>query len=287
MLTSLRGPANNGWVALCLVALVAVAAPLAAFDPTAKSNASAAGMASDGSIVLTARNGNQTLTINHYPSGHKTLAVGALATAGADKSAKDVEAGDRGRDRDEDVDAIIASKAIGLTPEYIDAMRAAGFGGSVDDLTGARAVGVTPEFAQQMRQYDPHVDLDTVIGAKATGLNPSYFSEMRRMFPRLSLDDAVGMSAVGVTVDFAQQMRELFPHVTADQLQGMAAVGVNPSYVREMRRQGLPAGDPDQAIQNRVLFTGAQGCAPHWLRSYSAGGGACHARHVDQRIGGP
>ncbi|MGZ3256755.1 MAG: M56 family metallopeptidase [Croceibacterium sp.] len=254
-----RGPASNGWVALCLVALVAVAAPLAAFDPTAKSSASAGGMASDGSIVLTARNGNQTLTINHYPSGRETLAVGALATAAADKSAKDVETGDRGRARDDDVDAIIASKAIGLTPEYIDAMRAAGFGGSVDDLTGAHAVGVTPEFAQQMRQYDPHVDLDTVIGAKATGLNPSYFSEMRRMFPRLSLDDAIGMSAVGVTVNFAQQMRELFPHVTADQLQGMAAVGVNPSYVREMRRQGLPAGDPDQAIQNRVLFTGARG----------------------------
>ncbi len=39
-----RGPANNGWVALCLVALVAVAAPLAAFDPTAKSSAPAAGI---------------------------------------------------------------------------------------------------------------------------------------------------------------------------------------------------------------------------------------------------
>lgn len=255
-----RGPANNGWVALCLIALVAVAAPLTAFDPTAKSSVHAAGIDSQGSVVLTARNGNQTLTINHYPSGHETLAVGALAAADTGKSAKVAEVGDR--QRDDEVNAIIASKAIGLTPEYIDAMRAAGFGGSVDDLTGARAVGVTPEFARQMRQYDPHVDLDTVIGAKATGLNPSYFSEMRQMFPRLSLDDAVGMSAVGVTINFAQQMRDLFPHVTADQLQGMAAVGVTPGYVREMRRQGLPSNDPDQAIQSRVLFTGARG-APH------------------------
>jgi len=255
-----RGPANNGWVALCLVALVAVAAPLAAFDPTAKVVGDSPGTAGDSSIVLTARGGNRTLTINHFPNGHEALSVGALAAADRDKAENQADLRDRDRDQAHDeVDAIIASKAVGLTPEYIAAMRAAGFNGSVDDLTGARAVGVTPEFAQQMRQYDPKVDLDTVIGAKATGLSPAYFSEMRRMYPNLTLDDAVGMSAVGVTINFAQQMRELFPHVTADQLQGMAAVGVTPGYVRESRRQGVPAGSPDQAIQNRVLFSGARG----------------------------
>ena len=75
------------------------------------------------------------------------------------------------------------------------------------------------------------------------------------MFPGLSLDDAVGMSAVGVTPAFAQQMRQLFPRISADDIQGMAAVGVTPEYVREMRRQGLPATDPDQAIESRVLFS--------------------------------
>jgi beta-lactamase regulating signal transducer with metallopeptidase domain len=256
-----RGPANNGWVALCLVALVAVAAPLAAFDPTARVAGDSPGIVGHSSIVLTARGGDRTLTINHFPNGHEALSAGALAAADRDKSANQADLRDRDRDRahDDEVDAIIASKAVGLTPEYVAAMRAAGFDGSVDDLTGARAVGVTPEFAQQMRQYDPKVDLDTVIGAKATGLSPAYFSEMRRMYPNLTLDDAVGMSAVGVTISFAQQMRELFPHVTADQLQGMAAVGVTPGYVRESRRQGVPAGSPDQAIQNRVLFTGARG----------------------------
>ena len=101
-----------------------------------------------------------------------------------------------------------------------------------------------------------------MIGAKATGLSPAYFNEMRRTFPGLSLDDAVGMNAVGVTINFAQQMRALFPRASADQIQGMAAVGVTPDYVRAMRTQGLPANDPDQAIQSRVLFGGAR-AAPH------------------------
>jgi hypothetical protein len=39
----------------------------------------------------------------------------------------------------------------------------------------------------------------------------------------------------------------------------MAAVGVTPEYIREMRLRGVPANDPDQAIQSRVLFSGAKG----------------------------
>lgn len=248
-----RGPANNAWVALCLVSLVAVAAPLAAFDPTVQARSKAFVVAqADGTTLVTTRDGNRLVTIKHFPDGHETLVSNAEALTGANKLA--AKSDDDGKD--DEIDAIIGSKAVGLTPEYINEMRAAGFADAdVDELTGARAVGVTPEFARQMRQFDRNVDLDTVIGAKATGLTAEYYSQMRQMFPGLSLDDAVGLNAVGVTPGFAQQMRQLFPRIAADDVQGMAAVGVTPEYVREMRRQGLPANDPDQAIESRVLLS--------------------------------
>jgi hypothetical protein len=250
-------------MALCLIVLVAVAAPLAAFDPTAKGSEPAARahngsivlngpegtlrVRPDGSVLLTSPDG-KTLTVKHFPNGQETLTAGGAAALGEESGR------DRNRDRDDELDTIIASKAVGLTPEYIAAMRAAGFTGSVDDLTGARAVGVTPEFARQMRQYDANVDLDTVIGAKATGLGPEYYSQIRQIFPGLSLDDAVGMNAVGVTLDYARQMRSMFPRATADDIESMRAVGVTPEYVREMRRQGLSAADPDDVIESRVVF---------------------------------
>jgi beta-lactamase regulating signal transducer with metallopeptidase domain len=254
-----RAPANNAWVALCLVVLVAIAAPLAAFDPTvAAKDKPVLLVHADGTTQLAKREGGRLVTIGHYPNGQETLVVeGREGVQSAQEARRD-----RDNDRDDEIDTIISSKAVGLTPEYIDAMRAAGFADAdVDDLTGARAVGVTPEFAQQMRQYDPHVDLDTVVGAKATGVSPAYMGQMRQIFPRLSLDDAVGMSAVGVSLDFARQMRSLFPRADADDIQGMAAVGVTPDYVREMRRQGLPANDPDEAIESRVAFPGAKHAA--------------------------
>jgi beta-lactamase regulating signal transducer with metallopeptidase domain len=252
-----RGPANGAWMTLCLVALVVVATPLAAFDPTVQARSKAVATAAvGGSTLVTTRKGNNLVTVRHFPDGHETLVSAGWTKAFKANKAEETHAG---RDRDDEVDAVIASKAVGLTPEYIDAMRAAGFAdANVDDLTGARAVGVTPEFARQMRRYDPRVDLDTVVGAKATGVDPAYLGQMRQMFPGLSLDDAVGMSAVGVSLDFARQMRSVFPHASADQIQSMAAVGVIPSYVRELRRQGLPANDPDEAIESRAAFPRAK-----------------------------
>jgi beta-lactamase regulating signal transducer with metallopeptidase domain len=282
-----RGPANNGWAAMCVIALVAVAAPLAAFDPTAKSSGSSDGsvflngpagtlhVRADGTVLLTSRDG-KTLTVKHLPRGKEALIAGGKAALGNDAAQGATS------DRDDELDAIIASKAVGLTPEYIAAMRAAGFSGSVDDLTGARAVGVTPEFARQMRRYDPRVDLDTVIGAKATGLDSGYFSQMRQLLPGLSLDDAVGMNAVGVSLDFARQMRALFPRVAADDLQGMAAVGVTPEYVREMRRHGLPAADPEDAIESRVVSPGHKGKAV--FRSPSVPSAAALANSISNSV---
>jgi len=251
-----RGPANNAWAALCLVSLVAVAAPLAAFDPTAQ------GRAVPAVAPMAAAQAQPGLPAS-APAAVQVPAIPvALAQASGDEDGSSPAARDGRRDRDTDreIDSLIAYKAVGMSPEYIAAMRAAGFAGAdADDLTGARAVGVTPEFARQMRRTDPSVDLDTVIAAKATGLSADYFSEMRRIFPRLSLEDAVGMNAVGVTAGFAREMRALFPKATAEDIQGMKAVGVTPAFVKEMRRQGLSASDPDEAIEGRMLSANMRG----------------------------
>ena len=249
-----RAPANGAWVALCLVALTAVAAPLAAFDPTVTRPRAALAAVEAATPLAVA---DPRAVIAPTPAAIASPVGQAAPAASVDPKAKHSK-----DEQDDEIDTIIASRAVGLTPEYINSMRAAGFAGSMDDLTGARAVGVTPEFARQMRRYDSTVDLETVIAARATGLSGTYFAEMRRMFPGLTLDDAVGMSSVGVSLDYAREMRALFPRVSADDVQSMRAVGVTPAYVHEMRRQGLSAGDPEEAIEGRLFSSGMKGPLP-------------------------
>jgi beta-lactamase regulating signal transducer with metallopeptidase domain len=259
-----RAPAQGAWVMLCLVALLAVAAPLAAFDPTAAKPIAAATAVGAETPRTSAsyRSAPPAPLAAAAPTATAAAAAasvaGSLAAPAATAAAVQAQAKHGNDERDDEIDAIIASKAVGLTPEYIGAMRAAGFTNSIDDLTGARAVGVTPEFARQMRRYDSTVDLDTIIDARATGLSGTYYSEMRRLFPSLTLDDAVGMSALGVTLGYAQEMRRIFPRANADDVESMRAVGVTPKFVRQMRSEGISAGDPDEAIERR-LFSSSKG----------------------------
>jgi beta-lactamase regulating signal transducer with metallopeptidase domain len=234
-----RGPANGAWMALCVVVLLGVAGPLAAFDPTAPGEAVApVDNTANGLVQQAIHTAVQAAVQNSTP-----------ARLGHADDGNDINA-----DSDESpAEQLIAARAVGVDGDYVAQMRAAFPGASLSDLTGARAVGVTPEYARQMRRFSPGADLDTVTGARAVGLSPDFFGEMRSVFPRLSLDDAVGMRAVGVTGDYVSSMRQLFPTATADQLTDMRATGVSADFVKAMRREGLPAGDPDQAIEGRQM----------------------------------
>jgi hypothetical protein len=49
------------------------------------------------------------------------------------------------------VDELISLRAVGVTPEYINTMRALFPDLTVHQVSGLRAVGVTPEFVRDMR----------------------------------------------------------------------------------------------------------------------------------------
>ncbi len=253
-----RHPAGSAWSMLCLIALFAIAAPLAALDPTAVSAAD-----EHADTIADAR----PQSLGHLISGVVANVIPGAVSNGladardlAERADRQAEVADRqaaGADREaSEADRLIAMKAVGLSPDYIAAMREAGFSErDTDAYVDARAVGVTPEFARQMRQYDASVDLDGVVEARAVGLSPAFIAGMRQNFAGVGLDEAVELAAVGVTTDFARQMRELFPGLTADQAVEMRAVGVTPEFVREMRKQGLSTKTPDEAVEGR-LFVG-------------------------------
>jgi beta-lactamase regulating signal transducer with metallopeptidase domain len=242
-----RGPANRAWMALCMVALLGIAGPLAALDPTASSTKSAPVVRDDAPLGIVQQT-LRTVVPAAVQAALQGVPVTQLANHDGDRDENAEEAGDPR------VDRLIELRATGMTDEYVAQMRAAGFtDASLDDLTGARAVGVTPAFAQQMRRLAPGIDLDTVVEARAVGLSPEFYGDMRRLFPHLTLDDAVGLRAVGVNGAYVSEMRQLFPGVTADQLQELRAVNVTPAFVRAMRAEGLAASDPDEAVEGRVV----------------------------------
>ena len=135
------------------------------------------------------------------------------------------------RVRDRAIDAAIEAKAVGVTPEYIAAMRAAvprlgslQFG----DFSGLRAVGVTPDYARALVAAGfPSITADELMEARAVGLTGGYVSAMRSAGIQGDLDDFVQLRAVGVDPAFAARVKASGVRVrNADDLVELRALGV-------------------------------------------------------------
>ena len=135
------------------------------------------------------------------------------------------------RDGDIDIDSIIQLKAVGVTPEYANAIRAISPRLSrvdADDLTGMKAVGVTPEYARALAASGLRdVGPDELTEARAVGVDGEYVRALIAAGVVANLDDFVQLRAVGVTPAYVRELRGAGYAVrNADQLVEMWAVGV-------------------------------------------------------------
>ena len=165
--------------------------------------------------------------------------------------ARDARADAREARRDSAVDRAIGARAVGVTPEYVGAMRSAApklSNADLDDLTGMRAVGVTPEFAHDLAAAGfPSITADELTEARAVGLTGGYVRAMRAAGIQGSFDDFVQLRAVGVDPSFAARARRAgMKNLSADDLVELHAVGAvrPPSPPKPPRTASPPDWDP-------------------------------------------
>ena len=141
------------------------------------------------------------------------------------------------------VDRAIELKAVGVTPEYIAAIRSAGPQLSLDhdDIVGLKAVGVTPGFIQELARLGyRNVDADDITGAYAVGVRESYIRDMAAVgYGRLSLDQHAELRAVGVSpADVQRYRRAGFTEIDVDKLVELKSLGITPEELRASKDYG-------------------------------------------------
>ena len=126
---------------------------------------------------------------------------------------------------DREIDSIIEMKAVGVSPDYVNAMRAISprlARLDPSEFAGMKAVGVTPEFARSLASAGfGNIDSDELTEARAVGVTGDYVRALK---------------AAGVVADI-------------DDFVQLRAVGVKPEYVESLRRSGYIVRNPDKLVE--------------------------------------
>ena len=152
------------------------------------------------------------------------------------------------------IDTAIEMKAVGVTPEYLAAIRAAApslRNLDPDDAVAMRAVGVTPEYVRELASAGlRNLTSDDLVQARALGLSGAYVRRMAAAGFRGDVDDYAEMKAVGITPEFAVKYRK----------RGIRVLG--PDQLIELKAHGITAEVLDSIGRVRVTVQPGQPARP-------------------------
>jgi beta-lactamase regulating signal transducer with metallopeptidase domain len=198
----------------------------------------------NGVTIASASNGASVMVYPPDASGRRRVVAvapsGARAVAYADSSSDDdqADAADDGLHRHgNEIDRAIELKSVGVTPEYVQAIRSVApqLRLTTEDLVQLRGVGVTPDFIQELAR-EGYRDLSgaQISEAYAVGIRTDYIRGMAAVgFPRIPLRQLVEMRAVGVTPGDVERFRRAgFTHIDAEELVRAKTLGLTPEEIR-------------------------------------------------------
>lgn len=166
----------------------------------------------------------------------------AAAMAGVDEDrhrerSRSIDSGER-----LSVDELIELRAVGVTPEYIQQMRALGLGDlTYRDVVSMRANGVTPEYVKAMRDAGLDVkDARTVVSLRANGVTSEWIAMMKNAgITKFASRDIIALRANGVDGNYIAAMNAAgYANLSMHDLVAMKANGIGPSYIQELSNAG-------------------------------------------------
>lgn len=258
---SVRGPVARSFGLGVFVGAVLVAAPLAALTLSPKQPA-----ASKETLAARKAAGSRPYYVPSEPPADlpHIIAQGvstSVSTAAAAVARQDVqvevdpdEIAEAQRDAARDM-AIEQAKAAAIRAretgrEAADALRKS-------HRNVEQALGMTPEYIGAMRSVAPQfarLDTEDFASMKAVGVTPEFARELIAAgFPRLTADDVVEARAVGLTGGYVRQLRSAGVRGDLEDFVQLRAVGIDPSFVERARRAGYTVLSADDLVELKAL----------------------------------
>jgi len=207
----------------------------------------------DTSVTVQA---DSTVTVSETASlklGEQGSALPMMAQAEAKTPSKGISYLDGMRDAgypldlNNDLNALVSLKSLGVTPEYAKQMGEVGLGKpTVHELISLKSLGVTPEYVASLKQSEiGPKDFHEVVSLKSLGVAPEYAKQMGEVgLGKPTLHDLISLKSLGVTPEYVAGLKQSgigpkdFHEVVTEK-----ALGITPEYAAAMKKSGF--GDLD------------------------------------------
>ena len=158
-------------------------------------------------------------------------------------------------DLNNDLDALVSMKALGVTPDYAKAMGAMGLGKpTLQELISMKALGVTPEYVTELKDsgMGPKT-FEEVVSEKALGLTPKYAADMKKAgFGDLDVQGLISLKAQGMTPEYAQWLKKEFPEATVDELTQAAVFHLDDKFLAAAKAHGFDGKDLEKLLRLKI-----------------------------------
>lgn len=148
-----------------------------------------------------------------------------------------------------DVDQLIALKVHDVTPEYVRAMRAAGFELDAEQIAAMKSQDVTPEYVAQIRALGFKPDADEIVGMKVHDVTPEFVKSMREMGINPDADEVIALKVHDITPEYRRAMEAAGYHLDAEDLIAAKVMDVTPEFIQSVLAHGFKNLSMDQLIQ--------------------------------------
>jgi beta-lactamase regulating signal transducer with metallopeptidase domain len=156
---------------------------------------------------------------------------------------------------DVDIDKYVAMKMQGITPEYAQAMAKVGFGKpSADDLVAMKIQGVTPAYVSELRAAGllPG-SIGDLVSYRIFKVTPEFVSAMKAAgFDSIPPEKLVALRVQNVTPEFAKTVKQQYPNATIDELVELRIFHIDDAFVAAARRHGFSSLSIEKLVQLRI-----------------------------------
>lgn len=170
---------------------------------------------------------------------------------------------------DDDGEAIVSYKSLGITPDYVQSIKSAGITDiTSENIVSMKALGITDEYIKSIINAGfKNISADDVTSMKAQNISPSLISEYKAIgFTDISLDDIVSAHATGTTPELIKQYRDLgFKDQNLDDMVSAVATGTTPELIKQYRDLGFTKLQLDDLISAK-----STGTTPELIKKYRA-----------------